>query len=75
MDEHGKITDVRIETVICGEHDMFVWADPGLADLIRSVVGVIQVNERTPSEYHVYIDHRYDRTFVGDEIVAAIKCR
>jgi hypothetical protein len=71
---NGRITSVLVEKDELGSpYHLTVWADKGLADVIKNVVGVYQVNISADSRYEVFVDKRFDVDFVSDEIIAAIK--
>jgi hypothetical protein len=88
IDEHGKLTEVSFddivgirnltgEKIIC-QHEFIVWTDEGLLDLIKSVIGVYDVQQRigfSKNQYFVFVDWRYDIEFIKKEIEAVILCR
>ena len=61
---------VVVESVI-GEWDFYVWADKGNRDGMLRIPGVadVFVYSESGTHYHVYVDHRYDRQSVIDEVV------
>jgi hypothetical protein len=85
MDECGKKYDILIEDYIyedektgikiIQQYFFTVWADSGKKEIIKKINGV--TNVYTPlceNRYEVYIDHRFDKSFVQEEIRAAILC-
>ena len=78
---NGRLTDVLIEeSYITGDtgirkfHELIVWADPDMKDVIKSVEGVGFVHTILEEfKYYVRLDPRYDRDYVAREIEAQIK--
>lgn len=77
---NGRLTDVIVEDFVLADPrtglekfcNFEVWADPGLKNLIESIEGILYaIYER--GKYHVYIDKRYDKEYVKQEIIARIK--
>lgn len=59
----------------CAPEALIVWADRGLAKVIRRVEGVVFADVGGyPTKYIVHVDPRYDLDWVEKEIEAAIKC-
>jgi 16S rRNA G966 N2-methylase RsmD len=57
------------------EYSFNVWADAGMMNFIKEVAGVTNVFDNTCStQYHVFLDPRYNRDFVKKEIEAVIVC-
>ncbi len=65
----GKIHNILIEDTATG---FTVWADPGMKNIISSVPGVSWCSNRNPTEYIVFLDHRYDIEWIKQEITAQI---
>jgi hypothetical protein len=84
MNDKGKLKDVLIENVTFEDQKtgikmpsfvLKVWANLGKKELIKNVEGVANVYcNVSPTQYDVYIDHRYDIDFVSKEIEAVILC-
>lgn len=81
---NGKLTDVIIED----EYDtdqrtgvrslalrLIVWADPGMEESIKRIEGIHRVFNfpDSPTQYHIYLDPRYDREYLKREIEAVCK--
>jgi hypothetical protein len=84
MNDKGKVKDVLVEPVFYTDeatgvrmpsHALTIWADTNKKDLIAKVEGVANVFcVVSPTEYNVYLDHRYDVDFVSKEIEAVLLC-
>jgi hypothetical protein len=70
----GKITDVIVEHNEILNY-IEVWADEGVEELIAEIEGITWVyhDPIVKTEYHVYIDPRYDVEWLMKEIEAKIK--
>lgn len=81
MNKNGRRTDVIVEERTYRDDmgmvkflEMVVYADPGNAEIIKSVPGVVNVyNSLSKIEYVLSLDPRYDRAWIAAEIEAQIK--
>jgi hypothetical protein len=75
--EAVSYTDPRTGVHVVSDRDFTVWADEGMNDVILGVEGVTAVYSGQPkkTQYHVYVDARYDIEFIKAEVEATIKCR
>lgn len=71
IEDHSYIHPVTGETFL-SDH-VTVYADPGMEEIIRKVEGVVNVLDIFATQYYVHLDVRYDREYVKQEIIAAIK--
>jgi hypothetical protein len=65
MNTRGKLTDVIIEE---NKFGLTVWADPGAENKIREIDGVHYVSSDNSCKYIVFLDARYDKEYVKNEI-------
>lgn len=75
MNKDGKKTDVLVLSISVGTEFKYfeVWADPGKKDILLKIPGIIQVNAVGNTEYHVFMDKRYELQPVVNAIIAALK--
>ena len=66
--------DPKTGLVVTKEHDLTVWADKGMEEIIKSVPGVVFCYGFHDVQYSVTLDPRYDPEYVKAEIEAAILC-
>jgi hypothetical protein len=82
MKESGRIADVLLKDEWFFPNDpekmtlsrcISVWADPGMKGVIAGVEGVDSCyNNSSETQYHVYLDPRYDRDVVKRNIKLAV---
>ena len=72
--EDEKFTDQRTGVVTVSDKSFTAWADKGLQKVIEDVEGITNVfnfdTDRT--EYHVYVDPRYNFEFIKKEVEAVL---
>jgi hypothetical protein len=81
MDEHGKKQIIFIEEIFSEDEKTGlkksleyydVWVDNNMKEVVKNVPGVQHCFENSSTCFHVYIDKRYDPSFVVQEIEAAV---
>ena len=69
-----KKIDVLIERGM-SDRDVYVWADGDIEGIVIQIDGVVEIYGDDTTQYHVWLDPRYDREELIAEIEAQIKIK